>query len=167
MGDILLEEFLKISILAYEDEEKRSTILYKKTDYLFKWLTFVVSIVAIVVPIIAKETNIDIQDQVFVISYVVTLACFLLAIISAIFINIPKKMKLSILGSNMMEIVQNSEITDIRDMIYKEILVRDSLTKELRKENERKAKWIIFCNVCMTVGMFCMAFLFSYFVWGV
>lgn len=66
----MFEEFLKLSTLAHEEESKRRTILEVKTDYLFKWLTFVITIVGIAVPIIAKQINIDFNDKFVIIGYV-------------------------------------------------------------------------------------------------
>lgn len=163
---ILLEEFLKLSTVALEEENKRRTILEQKADYLFKWLTFVISIVGIIVPVVSKQAGKDINDKFIIWAYIVTMIFFIVAIICVITINWPRKRKLSILGNQMMSLVKQNNITDIRDVIYKEIMMKDAVTTGLRKENELKATLIILGNIFLVLGIISLAVLVSYFIWG-
>lgn len=164
--NILLEEFLKLSTIALEDENKRSGMLERKADYLFKWLTFVITIVGIIVPVVSKQTGKDMNDKFAIIVYVVTLTFFVCAIVCVIAINWPRKVKMNILGKEMMDMVKQSNVTDTRDVIYKEIMMKDVITDELRKQNRGKARLIAWGNIFLVLGILNLIVFISYFIWG-
>lgn len=163
----MLEEFLKLSTKALAEENERRSILEQKADYLFKWLTAVITIVGIIVPVISKQTEKNMSDKFAIAAYSITLISFIIAIGCVIAINWPKKVKLNILGKDMMNLVKQRNMTDIRDVIYEEIIIKDFITVELRKQNERKAKLIIGGNIFLTLGLLSLTVFVSYFIWGI
>lgn len=163
----MLEEFLKLSTKALAEENERRSILEQKADYLFKWLTAVITIVGIIVPVMSKQTEKNMSDKFAIVAYSVTLISFIIAIGCVIAINWPKKVKLNILGKDMMNLVKQRNMTDVRDVIYEEIIIKDFITVELRKQNERKAKLIIGGNIFLILGLLSLTVFVSYFIWGI
>ena len=84
----------QISKDAYEQEWQRMKILIQRADYMIRWLTLFVAIFNIAVPLIAKETNLDYSDCIFVSLYIFIMVFLVGSILPVIIINFPQKTKM-------------------------------------------------------------------------
>lgn len=168
----LLELCQKESDLAYEQECEREKRLNQKTDYLFKWLAIISSVIGLVVPIFSKSEVIDLKSTIFVVLYVLTIAFFVSAMVCIVIVNFPRKTKLYKTGSDILTEIENMSSVqlqnfDIRDISYKRILQKDIILKQLRDNNQKMAKLIIASEILMILGLICISIFWGYLVWGV
>lgn len=163
---------------AYEYECERQKILDSKTDYLFKWLTLIVSVIGIVVPVITKsETDLS-QSKGFLWLYIITMIMYVGAMILVLLVSFPRKIKLYRSGSEWLKIArdlqksgnnlpQKDDIDIMKEFDYKRILEEDIIIKKIRKKNNKVAYMIMAADICIIAGLIVTAILFMYLIWGV
>ena len=156
----ILDHCLTLSEEAYKQEEESEKILREKVDYLFKWLSFLVSVFNIAVPLIASN-GIE-QKKWFLPMYLVLLLFLMIALVLTIIMQYPKKMKRYPLGSTVLKRIQGDEkYQDEKYNIYQSILYRDALTKKLAENNKSTAKKMSVVCFFLVIGIIGMAIFFS------
>ena len=156
----ILERCLLVSEEAYKQEEESEKILREKVDYLFKWITFLVSVFHIAVPIIA-DSSID-QKGWFLPVYIGLMLLLVTALMITIVIQYPIKSKRYPLGSSILQKIQSDEkFQDERYSVYQSILYRDALTKQLAANNRSVAKKIRVVSGFLVAGILGIVVFFS------
>lgn len=127
---------------AYKQEEKREQDIRKRADYLFKWLTFIVSIFNLSIPFIVKAENINYKNAVFIFLYVSIMILFTAAIILVVLAEYPQKKKYFPLGTELLKKAKEdmTKFTDETDLQYQSILYTDVMTKKMSGNNDRLVK---------------------------
>lgn len=164
-----LMEFCKqMSDTAYEQELNREKVIGTKTEYLFKWLTLLVAIFNIAIPIIAKETSVDYSSVVFVVLYVLMMVCLAGAMALVVFINFPRKMKKYPSGTEWMKRIKShpDKFKNENDFVYQSILCKDVVVEKLKKSNNKAVFCMAIANVLVLVALIFMAIFFGYIIWG-
>lgn len=156
----------KISDYAYEQEKIRRQNLEMKTEYLFKWITFALSIVGVAVPIISKQIQLNVFSTWFVILYCAIVFFLFAAVAVIIIITFPKKMKLHRTASDILKKEQSDGEQTIEEMIHMMILENDVVTKDMRKKNSMIAIGIMIADICIGLGLLCSIIFFGYIIWG-
>lgn len=117
----------QISKDAYEQEWQRMKILIQRADYMIRWLTLFVAIFNIAVPLIAKETNLDYSDCIFVSLYIFIMVFLVGSILPVIIINFPQKTKMFPTGETVLKEMQSTNKLNQseEELKYNSILYRD------------------------------------------
>lgn len=138
----LLEFCLQMGKQTYEQEVKREQEIRKRADYLFKWITFIVSIFNIAVPLIVKTDNIHFKDCAFVLLYAAIMLLFIVAVILVVSIEFPQKKKYYPLGTDLLKRAKEdiTKFTNETDLQYQSILYTDVLTKKMSDNNDSLVK---------------------------
>lgn len=159
----LIEFGLNVSEKAYSQEQEREKIIKEKLDYLFKWITFFITVINIAISFMMKQSVIDFQQKIFVGMYAVLMVVLILAMLVIVCLQFPRKIKTYPLGTDILKQIQSKpqEYGDGKAKNYKEILYKDAMTKQLRKSNDRALKGIVFANAMLIVAVICLA-LFLY-----
>ncbi len=164
----LIEFCQQMSDFAYQKESERGKILEQKTDFLFKWLTLIVSIIGIAVPIISKNTAMNVYSIPFIVLYAIGMLFLIAAMILILIVHFPRKIKLYELGTDYLQLLVNDEqLCDEREMEYHKILVDDVIIKDMRKMNQISAIIIMIAEICIIIGLLVSSILFAYLIWGV
>ncbi|MDD6071044.1 MAG: hypothetical protein PUC12_09585 [Clostridiales bacterium] len=160
---------LEVSEESYRQEKCREEVLKGRIDYLFRWLTLFVSVFNIAVPIIVKETSIDYKNCGFIILYVIIMILLVTAMTIIVCLEFPKKVKIYPLGSEILKKAKE-EPQKYKDAIsnkYQKILYRDTVTRQIQKNNDKTAELLKTVNVILIGTIICMAIFFVYVVWAI
>ena len=66
---------LTISEKAYLQEVEREKVIKEKVDYLFKWITFFITVINIAITIMIKQSSIDFSEKKYVLWYTLLMVC--------------------------------------------------------------------------------------------
>ena len=154
----------QISKDAYEQEWQRMKILIQRADYMIRWLTLFVAIFNIAVPLIAKETNLDYSDCIFVSLYIFIMVFLVGSILPVIIINFPQKTKMFPTGETVLKEMQSTNKLNQseEELKYNSILYRDVTTEVISKQNNRRAKCVTISGVALIVSLVLMVVFFIY-----
>lgn len=149
---------------AYNQEINREKTIITKTDYLFKWLTIIIAIFNIIIPIVVSSTGLNIHDDIFVRLYISIMIVLLLAIVLTIIISLPKKIKRYPMGSEFLkEINKNPDkYKDVISTKYYNILYIDTMVINYRKKNNQEIFLIFIVDLLLVVSFILMAVIFIY-----
>lgn len=170
-GDVrvqLMEYCKEYSAKRLEQEVRREEILRVRTDYIFKWLTLLVAIFNIAIPIIVKETNINTQTAFFIKGYIVVTILVVFAMALIIYIQLPKKIKVFPKASDILKKIQNepekyeSEVS----CEYQKLLTDDAIINTMSNINDRCAKILCVTNFLLFLIVVGMTLFFSYIILG-
>lgn len=152
---------------VYQSELKRQQSVINKTDFLFRWLTMIVSIFNISLPLIVKQVNININDKKFVLLYTLLMIILLCDMGLTICVNYPIKYKSDMMGSDWLKFIKDNpdKISNEMDFRYYHILTTDIVSKRLRDNNDRAFKIIRIAYIILIVALGIMALFFSYIIW--
>lgn len=153
----------------YEQEMNRQKTLITKTELLFKWVTLIITILNITIPLIVKETTIDVKNIIFVILYILLMAIFIAIIILIILINFPVKYKRNLSGADWIEYVKNhtDKIKCENDLMYYVIVSKENVVKSLIKNNNRGFKCMLAAHILLSVCIVLMAVFYANIIWGI
>lgn len=128
-----LEDCLKMSESAYQQEVDRQRAIGEKLDYLFRWLTIFVTVCNIGIPLTAKVVDETMFTGQFWGLYGLLTALLVSAMILIFIIQFPRKQKYFPLGTELLRKVKESraQYQDRTDWIYQQILYLDNMTKKL------------------------------------
>lgn len=163
----VLEYCQKVSKVAYDQEMERQQEIRRKTEFMFKWLTLIISVFSIVVPVVSKKNQFDCNDKVFRIIYILLMLLLMLDMVIVIFLNVPIKTKRYPCGSDIMKQIQQNR-GDYDDMLqlYQDVMFLDILTNKVSVNNDRAVKMLFVANIILALALFGMASLFIYIMWG-
>lgn len=156
----VLEQCLRISKEAYEQEISRQKTIVSKADYLMKFHTLLVAILNLSLPLIVKYAELENLGD-WRIFYGFAMACLLLGIIFTLLIQKPRKITMSQLGTTVLKEVQKTG-KDIcaEEWVYKSILLLDKRTLSVEKANNGSVKWIIASYIAFIVSILLMGIFF-------
>lgn len=161
-----LQYCLQSAKQAHEQETERQRITVNKAEYLFKYLTLLATVFNIAVPVISKMNNVNPTEHIFRWLYFGMLASGVIGILSTLMIQRPRKIKQFSLGTEELKKVQaNPEKYNTEcKLIYQEILWSDTITKRMRKNNNKTLKWIITAYVGLGIMIISFGLFITYII---
>ena len=155
----LMKFSLTISEKAYLQEVDREKVIKEKVDYLFKWITFFITVINIAITIMIKQSSIDFSEKKYVLWYTLLMVCLIVSMIDIVLLQFPGKLKTYPLGSDILKHVQENPEEYSTDLVqvYKEILYRDVMTNQLKKRNNHILYGIIIADVLIIISVLLLA----------
>lgn len=152
----------------YEQEINRQKTLITKTELLFKWVTLIMTVLNITIPLIVKETTVDVKDLRFIILYILLMFSFLAIITLIVLINFPVKYKRNKSGVEWIDYVSNhsDKIKCENDLTYQLIISKEIVVKRLIHNNDRGFKFMLAAHVMLGACIILMTIFYVYVIWG-
>lgn len=162
-----MEFSLEISEETYQQEMHREEVLTRRIDYLFRWLTLLVSVFNIAVPIIVKEVALNYKKFGFVFLYVILMLLLIIAMVIIVYLEFPRKVKIYPLGCDILKRAKEEpqKYEDTISINYQKILYQDTVTRQLQNNNDKIADLLKKVNVLLIGAIVCMAIFFIYIMW--
>lgn len=153
----ILEMCNERSISAYENELDRQKNLNNRADMLFKWLTLLIAVFNFIISVLTKFDGETEKCENFTVVYFAMMIFFVLAFVALLVINVPTKRELLNLGSEQLKNIQKEKEKCIDsvywNILYKNILEHDVITKKLRAHNQKIAIVIMVTEIFMVLGL--------------